>query len=81
MCKMGRNIDEPVVDGFLNVFGNKNLKVADLSIAPILPEGNTALAAQMIGLNVVRFIREDAIEQTGSSERSYLLHGRYFRAG
>ncbi|WP_410985659.1 GMC family oxidoreductase [Bacillus cereus] len=58
-CKMGRNIQEGVVDGFLNVFGTKNLKVADLSIAPILPDGNTSIPAQMIGLNAVRFIRED----------------------
>jgi choline dehydrogenase len=55
---MGKNIDEGVVDGYLNVFGTQNLKVADLSISPILPDGNTALAAQMIGLNAVKFIRE-----------------------
>lgn len=58
-CKMGKNIEDGVVDAFLNVFGTKNLKVADLSIAPILPDGNTSTAAQMIGLNAVRFIRED----------------------
>ncbi len=57
-CRMGRNIEEGVVDGFLNVFGTENLKVADLSISPILPDGNTVLAAQMIGLNAVRFIRD-----------------------
>jgi len=57
-CRMGRTIEEGVVDGFLNVFGTENLKVADLSIAPILPDGNTALAAQMIGLNAVKFIRD-----------------------
>jgi len=56
-CKMGRDIEEGVVDGFLNVFGTKKLKVADLSIAPILPDGNTSLPAQIIGLNTVRFIR------------------------
>jgi choline dehydrogenase len=55
-CKMGRNIQEGVVNGFLNVFGTKNLKVADLSIAPILPDGNPYNPAQMIGLNAVRFI-------------------------
>lgn len=58
-CRMGRTIQEGVVDGFLNVFGTKNLKVADLSIAPIIPDGNPSTAAQMIGLNAVRFIRED----------------------
>jgi choline dehydrogenase len=58
-CKMGRNIQEGVVNGFLSVFGTKNLKVADLSIAPVLPDGNTSLPAQMIGLNAVRFIRRN----------------------
>ncbi|MDQ0243140.1 choline dehydrogenase [Bacillus fengqiuensis] len=58
-CRMGRTIQDGVVDGFLNVFGTKNLKVADLSIAPILPDGQPSTAAQMIGLNAVRFIRED----------------------
>jgi choline dehydrogenase len=57
-CKMGANIQQGVVDGFLNVFGTKNLMVADLSISPIIPDGNTCLAAQMIGLNAVRFIEQ-----------------------
>jgi choline dehydrogenase len=55
-CRMGRTIQEGVVDGFLNVYGTKNLKVADLSISPILPDGQPSTAAQMIGLNAVRFI-------------------------
>ena len=59
-CRMGRTIQEGVVDGFLNVFGTKNLKVADLSIAPVIPDGNTAMAAQIIGLNAVRFIQGEA---------------------
>lgn len=50
---MGRTIQEEVVDGFLNVFGTKNLKVTDLSIAPILPT-----TAQIIGLNAVQFIQK-----------------------
>ncbi|MGO4889512.1 GMC family oxidoreductase [Anaerobacillus sp. MEB173] len=57
-CKMGVDIADGVVNKFLNVFGTKNLKVADLSIAPILPDGNTSIPAQMIGLNAVRFIRD-----------------------
>ncbi|MFD2444655.1 GMC family oxidoreductase [Bacillus sp. CGMCC 1.16607] len=57
-CKMARSIDDGVVDGYLNVFGTKNLKVADLSISPILPDGNTSIPSQMIGLNAVKFIQE-----------------------
>ena len=59
-CRMARSIQKGVVDGYLNVFGTKNLKVADLSISPILPDGNTSIPSQMIGLNAVRFIREDS---------------------
>ncbi|MCC8434574.1 GMC family oxidoreductase [Brevibacillus sp. M2.1A] len=59
-CRMGKSISEGVVDRYLNVFGTKNLKVADLSISPILPDGNTSTAAQMIGLNAARIIREEA---------------------
>jgi len=58
-CKMAKSIQDGVVDGFLNVFGTKNLKVADLSVSPILPDGNTTLAAQMIGLNAVKFIQNE----------------------
>ncbi|MFP7298706.1 GMC family oxidoreductase [Neobacillus niacini] len=58
-CKMGTSIQDGVVNEFLNVFGVKNLKVADLSIAPILPDGNTSIPAQMIGLNAVRFIQNN----------------------
>lgn len=56
-CRMGNNILEGVVDRYLNVFGTENLKVADLSISPILPDGNTGIPAQMIGLNAVKFIK------------------------
>lgn len=58
-CKMARSIQDGVVDGYLNVFGTKNLKVADLSISPILPDGNTSIPSQMIGLACVRFIQEN----------------------
>ena len=66
-CKMGQSIQEGVVDGFLNVFGTNKLKVADLSISPILPDGNTSIPAQMIGLNAVRFIQEEK-DQNGDMD-------------
>lgn len=62
-CRMGSNIQEGVVDGFLNVFGTRNLKVADLSVSPVIPDGNTCLPAQVIGLNAVRFIKEKHCRQ------------------
>jgi choline dehydrogenase len=58
-CRMGRSIQEGVVDGFLNVFGTKNLKVADLSVFPVLQDGNNTLPVQIAGLNAVRFITND----------------------
>lgn len=58
-CKMGKSKEDGVVNKYLNVFGTVNLKVADLSISPILPDGNTSIPAQMIGLNAVRFIRNN----------------------
>ena len=65
-CRMARRIQDGVVDGYLNVFGTKNLKVADLSISPILPDGNTSLPSQMIGLNCARFIKEEAYNYSKS---------------
>ncbi|WP_430111939.1 GMC family oxidoreductase [Paenibacillus sp. B1-33] len=58
-CKMGKSVCDGVVNGQLDVFGTTNLKVADLSVAPILPDGNTSIPAQMIGLNAVRFIQNN----------------------
>lgn len=58
-CRMGQSIQDGVVDGFLNVFGTKNLKVADLSVFPLLQDGNNTLPVQMTGLNAVRFITND----------------------
>ncbi|MNO93901.1 Alcohol dehydrogenase [acceptor] [compost metagenome] len=58
-CKMGMSVQDGVVNGRLDVFGTTNLKVADLSIAPILPDGNTSIPAQIIGLNAVRFIQNN----------------------
>ncbi len=48
--RMGTSIANGVVDGDLNVFGVKNLKVADIGVLPVLPNGNTAYAAFLVGL-------------------------------
>ena len=57
-CRMGTSIQDGVVDGFLNVFGTKNLKVADLSVFPVLHDGNNAMPVQVsAGLNAARFIK------------------------
>jgi len=83
-CKMAKDINSGVVNAFLDVFGTKNLKVADLSISPILPDGNTSIPAEMIGLNAVRFIQNDPHsyifdddEFEGSFEESSDHHHRH----
>ncbi|NWK69047.1 GMC family oxidoreductase [Bacillus paramycoides] len=58
-CRMGKSIKDGVVNSKLDVFGTQNLKVADLSVAPILPDGNTSIPARMIALNAVRFIQNN----------------------
>ncbi|MEF3304455.1 GMC family oxidoreductase [Paenibacillus sp. GYB003] len=59
-CKMAKSVRDGVVNENLDVFGTKNLKVADLSVSPILPDGNTSIPAQMIGLNAVRIIQNNS---------------------
>ncbi|SFS61203.1 GMC family oxidoreductase [Marininema halotolerans] len=56
-CRMSRTIHDGVTDGFLNVFHVNRLRVADLSISPEIPDGNTCLPSMMIGLNATRIIK------------------------
>jgi choline dehydrogenase len=72
-CKMAKRVQDGVVNEFLDVFGTINLKVADLSISPILPDGNTSLPAQMIGLNAVRMIKNNL--------KPYIVHEDDFDDG
>ncbi len=56
-CKMGVD-DLAVVDPRLRVHGVAGLRVADLSITPVIPSGNTNAAAIMIGERVCEFLAE-----------------------
>jgi choline dehydrogenase len=54
-CRMGMDADA-VVDPLLQVHGVTNLRVADMSIAPAVPRGNTNAPAIMIGERAADFI-------------------------
>ncbi len=54
-CKMGRDRDA-VVDARLKVHGIDGLRVADASIMPIIPRGNTNSPSIMIGERAADFL-------------------------
>ncbi len=56
-CRMGTSQSDSVVNGDLHVFGVRNLMVADVSIEPIIQDGNTAYAAYFIGQVAANIIK------------------------
>lgn len=49
-CRMSNSINTGVVNGNLQVFGTQGLRVADVSVEPVIETGNTAYTGYLIGL-------------------------------
>ncbi|MBV9611397.1 MAG: hypothetical protein JO091_02950, partial [Acidobacteriaceae bacterium] len=75
-CRMGVGADS-VVDFELRVHGISNLRIADASIMPELPNGNTCAPTLMIAEKAADLIR--GIE-TGATESDSAIAGRELRA-
>ena len=61
-CRMGDDSDSSVVDARLRVHGVQGLRVADASIFPTIPTGNTNAPAIMVGERAADFILQDNVE-------------------
>ena len=59
-CRMGSDASSNVVDARLRVHGIQGLRVADASIFPTIPTGNTNAPAIMVGEKASDLILEDA---------------------
>jgi len=59
-CRMGQDAKMSVVDERLRVHGVTGLRVADASIFPTIPTGNTNAPAIMVGEMAAKLIRQDA---------------------
>jgi choline dehydrogenase len=57
---MGHDPATSVVDGRLRVYGIQRLRVADASVFPTIPTGNTNAPAIMVGEKASDLIRQDA---------------------
>ena len=59
-CRMGNTPDKSVVDASLKVHGIEGLRVADASIFPTIPTGNTNAPSIMVGEKASDLITADS---------------------
>lgn len=60
-ARMAASPSSGVVDGNLHVFGVKNLMVADISVEPVIANGNTCYSAYLIGLTASQIVKGDSL--------------------
>jgi choline dehydrogenase len=58
-ASMGVSEDDGVVDNHLRVFGIENLRVADASVIPLIPNGNVHSSVVMVANRATQILRED----------------------
>ena len=58
-CRMGRDAKTSVTDNKLRVHGIKNLRIADASIFPTIPSGNTNAPTIMLAEKAARIIKNE----------------------
>ncbi|KAI0128551.1 hypothetical protein BJ170DRAFT_333642 [Xylariales sp. AK1849] len=66
--RMGRDIDQGVVDSKLRVFGVEGLRVVDASVIPVIPDGRIQMAVYMIGEKSADMIKRDHADLYKSSQ-------------
>jgi choline dehydrogenase len=62
--------EHAVADAQLRVIGGENLRVADASVMPDDPSGNTNVPTMMIGEKAADLLRERTLEPEGCSASS-----------
>ncbi|GMF29112.1 unnamed protein product [Phytophthora lilii] len=67
-ASMGNTEDDAVVDNHLRVFGIKNLRVADASVIPLIPNGNVHSSVVMVANRAAEILREDEAEYRQQSQ-------------
>lgn len=60
-CRMGDDATQSVVNPQLMVHGVQNLRVADASVFPTIPTGNTNAPCIMVGERASRYILQDSL--------------------
>ena len=67
-ARMGANASQGVVDAQLRVHGVEGLRVADASVMPTLPSGNTHATCMAIGERAAQMLIDDAAKRKAQAK-------------